>query len=165
MEWRFHSSSANTLLLAHRGLKRLPRTMISDNVTSLDASYNLLETVPEWISGLIGLEHVNFSSNKLTMLPSEIGVLDHVTVLRLTNNQLIDLSLPKELAAMVTLQELYLAGNKFQSIPLQILELHKLQILQMGKNKITEIPRDIVKLQKLVNYLCYDVECFTKFVV
>jgi len=99
------------------------------------------------------------------MLPSEIGVLDHVTVLRLTNNQLIDLSLPKELAAMVTLQELYLAGNKFQSIPPQILELHKLQILQMGKNKITEIPRDIVKLQKLVNYLCYDVECFTKFVV
>ena len=149
MEWLYHTgvSSNTSLSLAHRGLKELPRN-ISDDVTTLDVSYNEIEILlPASLEKLSHLEQVNLSNNKLCLLPSELGKLRHVTTLVLKSNQLSEFSLPKELAAMVTLQELNLSGNKFQSIPEQLLNLHQLRILQFGKNEISEVPHNIARLQ------------------
>ena len=147
MEWLTYHGATNSLSLAHRGLNELPRN-VSKDVTILDVSYNEIEVLlPICLDNLRHLQQLNVSSNKLVLLPSELVNLRHVTTLVLKNNQLSELSIPKELAAMVTLQELNLSGNMFQSIPEQILELHQLRSLQFGKNQISEIPHDIVRLK------------------
>ena len=147
MEWLVHHNTTNSLSLTHRGLKELPRN-IADEVTILDVSYNEIEVLlPICLDKLRHLEQFNCSNNKLIVLPNELAKLHHVTTLILKNNQLSELSIPKEFATMVTLQELNLSGNKFRSIPEQILGLHQLRSLQFGKNLITEIPSDVVRLR------------------
>ena len=147
MEWLIPHNTNNHLSLTHRGLKELPRN-VADEVTILDVSYNEIEVLqPNCLDNLRHLEQFNCSHNKLIVLPIELAKLHHVTTLILKNNQLSELSIPKELATMVTLQELNLSGNKFQSIPEEILNLHQLRSLQFGKNLISEIPSDIVRLR------------------
>jgi Leucine-rich repeat (LRR) protein len=65
------------------------------------------------------LDTIILSENKLTALPAALGTLQGLTVLRLANNDL--RTVPHELAAVTTLQEVDCSGNaKLDMIPLQL---------------------------------------------
>jgi Leucine-rich repeat (LRR) protein len=75
--------------------------------------------VPASLSKCVLLDTIILSENKLTGLPAALGTLQGLTVLRLANNDL--RTVPHELAAVTTLQEVDCSGNaELDMIPLQL---------------------------------------------
>jgi len=84
----------------------------------------------------------------LTELPSELASMhQHVKVLRLGNNALC--SLPREIALMTKLEELWLHKNKLQSLPAELGRLTNLKELSLGFNALRSLPRELGQLKSL----------------
>ena len=90
------------------------------------------------------IEKLYCFGNKLTSLPTELGLCTQLQELNCSDNQLT--SLPTELGLCTQLQYLYCFGNKLTSLPTELGLCTQLQYLDYSNNPIEYIPPNIVRL-------------------
>ncbi|XP_078180654.1 phospholipase A I-like protein isoform X2 [Carex rostrata] len=100
----------------------------------------------ELITQLPQLEKLYLDSNRLTVLPPELGELKSLKVLRVDNNILI--SVPVELRECVLLEELSLEYNKLIRPLLDFRAMSELRVLRLFGNPLEFLP-EILPLKKL----------------
>eukprot|EP00899_Mesostigma_viride_P011427 jgi/Mesvir1/20285/Mv19894-RA.1 len=110
---------------------------------------SIILTIPQQITSLVNLTHLDLTSNCLKNLPRDIGQLRALTCLRLGWNKLS--FLPPEIGHLTSLQELCLGFNQLRSLPRQLGCLCALQRLQLNDNCLESIPPEIGLLNKLVD--------------
>lgn len=103
--------------------------------------------VPPEIGQLNQLVELYLTDNKFTYVPHEIGQLIHLQILKLRDNNIA--FLPTEVGQLDQLVTLDLAYNKLVSLPPQIGQLSKLARLDLTHNKFTNTPPEIVRLPNL----------------
>ncbi|HEX4613320.1 MAG TPA: COR domain-containing protein, partial [Urbifossiella sp.] len=90
---------------------------------------------------------IDLSSCELTVVPSEIFRLTHVTLLNLSENQLT--ALPPEIGQLAALSHLWVSENQLTALPPEIGKLTQLFFLGMSENQLTALPPEIGKLRQL----------------
>lgn len=111
----------------------------SSAITRAVLARNALPAFPAPILQYAGsLGHLDLGFNKISVVPSEIGVLRMLKCLDLRNNAL--RSLPAEIAALPELAELIISMNRFSEIPAAVLRARSLRSLIASDNQMLEIP-------------------------
>uniref|UniRef100_A0A915A6Z3 Calponin-homology (CH) domain-containing protein n=2 Tax=Parascaris univalens TaxID=6257 RepID=A0A915A6Z3_PARUN len=142
---------SGVLMLASRKLKEFPSNLavkydISD-VISADLSDNRMNELPVCICELSSMETLRVRATGLRSLPAAVQLLESLTYLDLSENQLT--SLPVGLFS-IHLQVLLLAGNRLDSLPREIRQLAgSLHELDVSCNRLQAIPPDIALLKLL----------------
>lgn len=95
------------------------------------------------------IEFLNFDSNQIEYLPKEIGKFQNLKGLSLQNNRIKELS--EEIGALNKLQELIISDNQLQQLPSCIAHLHNLKMLFVDNNKLIALPEEMGQLEKLTN--------------
>ncbi|NND32110.1 MAG: hypothetical protein HKN76_05915, partial [Saprospiraceae bacterium] len=115
---------------------------------------NLNGEIPPDLADLTFLESIDFSSNELSVLASEITSLPLKT-LNISNN-LFSGNLPPEISNLAsTLEEFKLTNNNFSgAIPPEIGGLSNLRVLTMENNNFSSIPAEIGNLSNLEIWYC-----------
>ena len=85
--------------------------------------------------------------NRLTGLPLEIGQLNNLKTMDLSNNQI--RMLPPSIGNLSAMRSLNLSRNNLESLPPEIGQMHNLRGLNINFNSLTELPPEIGKLVKL----------------
>ena len=98
------------------------------------------------------------NDNKLTILPSEINLLDNLTYLDISNNNL--RSLPTSIGDLVSLREFNISNNNLRRLPNEVGKLFLLQHLRLQGNPL---PPEILSIytdgtSKLLLYLLDNLE-------
>ena len=114
----------------------------------LDLESIKLTSIPSELGNLSSLQVLRLSNNQLQSIPSELGNISSLQVLRLDNNQL--QSIPSELGKLQLLQELWLDNNQLQSIPSELGNLLSLQRLLLHNNQLQSIPKELKNISSLV---------------
>ncbi|XP_017968997.1 leucine-rich repeat-containing protein 40 isoform X6 [Drosophila navojoa] len=109
---------------ARNHLSTLPKGLqhMSDLVTELVLSHNVINNVPPFISQFTRITFLNLSNNLIKDLPQEFGLLN-------------------------TLRELNIANNRFEALPNALYELQGLEILIASDNQIKAL--NVAGLQNL----------------
>ncbi|KAI4889928.1 hypothetical protein NFI96_025504 [Prochilodus magdalenae] len=142
-----------SLNISHRGLVVLPariskitclkRLLVNDNYLILPPDEKSLQ-----ILQLERLEELILDGNQLTMLPSAMGALKHLTYLGVSRNPSL-LVLPEALGELGELRELWAVECSLISIPQSIGKLTKLRKLGLNNNSITTLPPQLGNLKSL----------------
>ncbi|MHA1977076.1 MAG: leucine-rich repeat domain-containing protein [Candidatus Hodarchaeales archaeon] len=90
---------------------------------------------------------IGFYSQKMETIPKELWKLQHVEVLNLVNNGLIQIS--EKIEVLSSIKELYIGGNKIESLPRSIGNLKNLIYLYLLEDNLRYIPKEIGKLINL----------------
>ena len=114
-------------------------------VTSLDLSYNRLQSIPKEISKLRRLTYLNCENNQIESLPETIGRLRALRILKLNENKLS--ILPDSIGDCLGLTMLYLDGNKIEMLPQSIGNCSSLELLKLGSNKLMDLPISMAQLK------------------
>ena len=99
------------------------------------------------------LKHINnatklrITDQQLSLLSPDVGKLINLRLLDLENNNL--QALPKELADLPFLEEVYASRNKLSSLPMGVSNMARLKIVDLAKNDFTEFPVELLRLKKL----------------
>jgi len=121
-----------------------------DNIIHLDLDNNLIESLPSSFSDLQSLEYLWFS-NPITEIPVSIWNLNNLKLLGIwgTNISII----PSEIWNLTNLTHLYLYGNQLTGeIPESVGQLTNLRKLYLYDNQLTgEIPSEIGNLTNLTS--------------
>lgn len=129
----------------------------------LHVYHNVIRSIPETISGLQCLSHLDLSRNQLVSLPREICHLpiqvesfvfvfcrslafqnEHFQVLIIANNRLT--SLPDELGRMPCLTELDASCNQLTHLPPHLSDLQHLRSFLLRSNLLLCLPVDVTYL-------------------
>ncbi len=113
----------------------------------LDLSYNELTVLPPEIGKLDHLVSLDLCGNDLIALPPQLGQLRQLTQLDLRNNQLV--SLPPEIGLLKMLTSLDLRGNQLTALPPEMEMLTGLTSLDLRQNHIHIFPQVILRLLAL----------------
>jgi Leucine-rich repeat (LRR) protein len=96
-------------------LARVPAPFFACNsITQLDLSTNRLELLPAELGLLVSLTRLNLRCNLLCELPVQIGCLQALRYLDVSHNQLVEL--PPSMAMLRSLEELDLSANCISSV-------------------------------------------------
>ncbi|KAM3728033.1 Leucine-rich repeat and calponin [Dirofilaria immitis] len=142
---------SGVLLLAGRKLKEFPAHLalkyeISD-IISADLSDNRFVHLPLCICEMCSMETLRVRNTGLRSIPSAVQLLQSLTYLDLSGNQLINI--PSALFS-TPLQILLLTGNRLEYIPREIRQLsNSLRELDASCNKLKSLPADITLLKLL----------------
>ncbi|VDM95399.1 unnamed protein product, partial [Thelazia callipaeda] len=142
---------SGVLLLTGRKLKEFPAHLaqkyeISD-IVSVDLSENRFVNFPMCICEMRSLETLRIRNTGLRSIPSAVQLLQSLTYLDLSGNQL--MNIPAALFT-VPLEILLLTGNRLESIPREIRQLsNSIRELDISYNKLTSLPADIGLLKSL----------------
>ena|GEM_PF-4004282 len=112
-----------------------------------------LKILPKEIGRMENLKHLNLSDNQLAALPAELGNLANLDTLDLSINQLT--SLPAELGRLKILTALSLNGNQLTTLPAELGGLRNLRFLNLNNNKLTSLPAELGNLN-LADIRLYD---------
>lgn len=133
-------------------LTSLPESMSTLSfLTHLDLSFNQLSSVPSCILHLPALSSLVLCHNLLNSLPPDINQLSSLTYLSLMGNQLA--SLPQSVGQLKALQTLDVSYNLLQQLPDEIGSLEGLVKLELSHNKLTKLPETLgflLSLRELV---------------
>jgi internalin A len=119
------------------------------NLTHLDLFSNQLREIPETIARLINLMYLDLFKNQLTSLPEKFAELTNLRNLFLSFNQLT--KTPEALTHLPNLGAIYLSGNGLTEIPNEFASLTNLTRLILSDNQLTEISDGIVQLTSLMH--------------
>lgn len=128
-----------------RGLKSFPQSSEAKLVTSITASNNEIEFLPN-ITKYKNLKRLALNNNKIKNICASIYKLCKLNWLDLTRNNLRDL--PIEMHKL-NLFGLGLSENKFTEIPLPVFEMKNLQKFGFFSNFLTKIPINLFNLTEL----------------
>ncbi|XP_040266380.1 p53-induced death domain-containing protein 1 isoform X2 [Bufo bufo] len=106
----------------------------------------LLTTLPQDISKLSLLRHLDLSFNNFLELPSCITALSLLTTLHLGYNHL--KALPDEICELKFLTDLLLMSNQLEELPAGIGQLKNLVKMDLSENKLASLPEEIGNLQQ-----------------
>ena len=121
-----------------RGLKRLKRLL---------GYYCNLELLPDWISELTLLEHIDLRNNNLSDLPESLGNIPGLRELNFRSNPL--QKLPICIQNLKTLEILGMENCELESLPEWVSELTLLEDLYLGKNNLSDLPASLGQLPQL----------------
>jgi len=113
----------------------------------LNLSSRGLAKLPSEIGNVKNLTVLRVDGNVLSSLPSGIGRLKNMEVLNLGFNQLS--SLVSMIGQLTNLRELYLYDNDLTVLPNEIGELKNLRELSLRNNQLISLPSEIGQLKKL----------------
>lgn len=132
-------------------LKQLPESISNlKSLQHLDLRSNQFQSLPDFFGQLVELQILDLSYNELNSLPTSFGQLTQVRNLNLYKNQLI--SLPKSFGQLSKLQELELGKNPWQSFPESVSNLTGVQYLDFSYQEWEKVPEGLeyfVHLKKL----------------
>eukprot|EP01105_Mastigella_eilhardi_P028243 TRINITY_DN918_c0_g1_i10.p2 TRINITY_DN918_c0_g1~~TRINITY_DN918_c0_g1_i10.p2 ORF type:complete len:617 (+),score=123.79 TRINITY_DN918_c0_g1_i10:3185-5035(+) len=117
------------------------------NLIRLSTRHNPLVTLPDALTKLSLLTHLDVGEAVLYSLPAEFGQLTALQALRADYNELSEL--PPSFGALKALRVLLLDHNRLTTIPQVILECGGLLRLQIGGNMSTSLPCGISRLSQL----------------
>ena len=106
-----------------------------------------LTTLPPEVGQLQALRHLSLSDNQLTDLPPELGQLQALAWLNLSDNQLT--TLPSALWQFQALTRLSLDNNQLTDLPPELAELQALKQLYLHNNRVPALPPELGQLQAL----------------
>ncbi|HAM88782.1 MAG: Leucine-rich repeat-containing protein 40 [Candidatus Falkowbacteria bacterium GW2011_GWC2_38_22] len=111
----------NVLNLSQKNLTKIDMSVFDKtDLVELDISNNqLIGALPSQIGKLKNLKVLKAGNNQMTGVPAEIGQLNNLEILDLSNNQLT--GLPNELANLKNLKTLNLSGNQYSEQDLNII--------------------------------------------
>ncbi|KAG8133773.1 hypothetical protein E2320_011519, partial [Naja naja] len=113
---------------------------------SLSLARRGLQHPPRGLASLSNLERLSLRDNQLFSLSHEMEALSRV--LNLGNNNFEEV--PEQLKYLISLQKLYLFGNKISKMsPLIFDELKNLELLNLNKNQLSYLPPEICRLENL----------------
>lgn len=145
--------------------------------------FNSLESVPESVWQLTGMEELGLSCNKLKTISPAIVKLVKLKTLWIDNNPLEDFPetvcqlkqlevlavercqlriLPSSLASLRDLLKLHLDNNLFGQLPDVVCELKNLRTLRLDNNQLKSLPRSFANLRWLRD-LGLSRNCFKEF--
>uniref|UniRef100_A0A672NYM6 P53-induced death domain-containing protein 1-like n=1 Tax=Sinocyclocheilus grahami TaxID=75366 RepID=A0A672NYM6_SINGR len=107
----------------------------------------LLSSLPDSVSSLSLLVHLDLSFNRLSSLPPCLLSLSHLSDLLLCHNRLT--GLPEGLRALVSLRRVSLMGNRLVDLPRSVGLLCRLEELDMSFNQLERLPDELGQLQDL----------------
>lgn len=90
---------------------------------------------------------IGFYSQKIEIIPKELWSLQHLEVLNLVNNGLIEIS--EEIGSFFSLKELYIGGNEIKFLPKSIKNLTNLIYFYLLEDNLQNIPEEIGNLINL----------------
>ncbi|XP_072278632.1 PH domain leucine-rich repeat-containing protein phosphatase 2 [Pyxicephalus adspersus] len=160
------SSSLRRLLLGHNQLKSLPCPMESVPLETLDVQHNMLRHLPDSLFTIaLNLRFLNASANILESLPSMFSGEESGTRLQafyLTNNQLTDQYVPF-LTIHANLRVLHLAYNQLETFPASKLnKLEFLEELNLSGNRLKSIPSTVSNCKRLHTLIAHS-NCISVF--
>lgn len=132
-------------------LKFLPESINKlQKLRILDISDNRINTLPDEITVLTGLEYLNIAANGMMTLPADIGNLEKLEYLDVSYNKLNDL--PKSFWDLQSLTTIEANFNQFYRIESGIGNLVLLKNLNFSHNRIKDIPNTIGSLKSLETF-------------
>jgi CCR4-NOT transcription complex subunit 6 len=112
------------------------------------------------------LTELYIASNKLTVLPKQVGELRQLRHLDASYNQISEL--PPELGMCTYLKQLLLFHNNIQTLPAQLGSLHMLEMLGVDGNPLhSEVKQEIMEkgTKNLINWLRESAPCKFYFTI
>jgi hypothetical protein len=117
---------------------------------------SLLNLIPESkfeptaydLEDFLGMEHLDLNHKKLGKIPENIGIMKHLTILKLGDNNLT--KVPESISKLTNLESLVLSSNKIQSLPDSFANLENLEELKLAFNPISFAEKD--KIKKMLPY-------------
>ena len=122
---------------------------IGSKIQHLWLTNHRISILPSELGLLKQLKTLGLGGNQLDKLPESIGKLERLEKLYLEKNLLI--SLPESFGKLQHLTELMLDENKFQTFPRPVFQLKKLIRLGLSQNEISQIPTEISHLRNLLD--------------
>lgn len=144
------SNKSNTSSSTSTSSPERNKSLIGSNKT-LDQSNKGLAKVGADIYGQKSITELILSNNNLKSLPSEMGKMTKLEILKLDHN-LLEGSLIGEIR-MMPLTHLDVSYNNMTGVPAEIGQVNKLQTLNYSYNKITELPNELANLKNTLKEL------------
>lgn len=152
-------SDTNELLIPNRDVDMLPCGL--GDTLHLQLSYlqrmsctrnnmqNLIsQEVPQLsVYHLRYVREINMSFNKLSRLPSDLGVLRMLESLNLSQNMLS--ALPQSISRLKALTHVDLSGNSFAALPEEFAQLDALERCNLSDNLFSLFPNALIRLRSL----------------
>lgn len=135
------------LNFGYQNLVEIPDLSACINLQTLYINGNRLTSLPSWLFTLTSLVYLDISSNELTYLPDEIGLLTNLQMLSLSINRLA--YLPSSLYTLKSLNYLYAYSNELSYLSSEIGSMTGLQSLYLSSNRLTYLPYEITYLPNL----------------
>ncbi|KAM7527641.1 hypothetical protein LguiB_031051 [Lonicera macranthoides] len=113
------------------------------SLTILSLSQNNITTLPSAVGALTCLKELHLASNKLTCLPTEIGLLTKLEVLKANNNRIS--IIPQCIGNCSSLVEIDLSSNLLVELPETFGKLLYLKALHLDNNGLKTLPSTLLK--------------------
>ncbi|KAL6071011.1 LRR receptor-like serine/threonine-protein kinase GSO2 [Balamuthia mandrillaris] len=135
------------LFLDSNNLTELPESIgnLSATLQVLSIAGNRIKSLPASFREL-NLQHLDYSSNGLTVLPPQVFDLTSLKHLSFAGNKL---DVPDEITKLSNLESLDISGNDMMALNPIIGNLSRLQVLVMQKNRFTHLPDEVAYLSRL----------------
>ena len=129
-------------------LNTLPDGMSSlTKLTHLNISFCNFSFLPRGLRGLQSLQSLIISDNSLHTLPDWIGEMSNLQVISASQNLL--RTLPASIGNLGSLTSLYAANNQILAVPEDFTKATNLTLLSIAKNSVTQLPESLGSLTKL----------------
>ena len=136
---KFTLKTSQNLNLSMKGMAELPEEAVENafeaKVQAIDISKNQFTEFPANMEKIMPqLYEINMSSNKLVKIPSFISMGELIQFIDFSNNKLSDL--PGEIGGLKHLREVILSVNQFQAIPECLYDCAKLETILIANNQV-----------------------------
>ncbi|XP_075255022.1 uncharacterized protein LOC142347040 [Convolutriloba macropyga] len=137
-------SGAVSINLASKNLEEVPEELcaLSGSLEKLNLKKNFISTFPSQLALLQKLTLLHFGHNRLTIFPEAVSMLCNLETLHLHDN-CIEMIPENCIGRLGRLKVLNLNGNQIQVIPTDIGFLENLRFLSIEKNNLKTFPNEI----------------------
>ncbi|XP_012282226.1 leucine-rich repeat-containing protein 57 [Orussus abietinus] len=140
------AKKTGVLNLSQRKLDEFPPNIrvLAPLLRTLDFSENKFTKLPNDVGDFTLLKHLNISQNKISSLPDALGNLAKLETLNASSNHIT--TLPSTLSKLAHLKQVNLSDNQISEFPLMFCNLKHLDVLDLSRNKLSAIPHGVSSL-------------------